>query len=459
MEETCGVPLSSFVDLLLDAICVVDAKGRFVFASAACEHIFGYTPAEMLGKVTFDLVYPEDRAKTRQAAKEVMSGQLQTLFENRYVRKDGRIVHIMWSARWSEAHQVRVAVARDITMRKHAESMQAALYRISEAAHAADDLHTLLANIHQIIGQLLPARNLFVALYDEATDQLSFPYHVDEFDPAPEPRALNANTLSAEVIRSGEMLLLTPETLAARAETQYIDVSQRSRYWLGVPLNSRKGTIGALVVQIYSGGTCYSPEDQELLQFVSTQVADAIERQQMHARLQFLAQHDPLTHLPNRQLLTDRLKTALARAHREQGSLAVLYLDLDKFKEVNDTFGHTTGDLLLQVVAQRLTHCVREADTVARVGGDEFVVLLHSITLPQHAWRVAEKIRRALNQPFDLMGHSKSVLPSIGVALYPEHGHAEQQLLKQADAAMYLAKNNGGNQARLALAEPVNQVP
>lgn len=454
MEKPCHVPLSSFVDLLLDAICVVDAKGHFVFASAACERIFGYTPAEMLGKVAFDLVHPEDRAKTLQAAEEVMSGQLQTTFENRYVHKDGHVVHIMWSARWSEADQLRVAVARDITVRKHAESMQAALYSISEAAHAAEDLLALFENVHRIIGQLLPARNLFVALYDEATDQLSFPYHVDEFDPAPAPRSLDSNTLSAEVIRSGKMLLLTPETLPTRPETQHVDVSQHSRYWLGVPLHSHTGTIGALVVQIYSGKARYSLEDQELLQFVSTQVADAIERKQMHTRLQFLAQHDPLTHLPNRQLLADRLRTALARAHREQGRLAVLYLDLDKFKEVNDIFGHTTGDLLLQVVAQRLKYCVRDADTVARVGGDEFVVLLYNIELPEHAWSVAEKIRSALNQPFDLLGYSQSVLPSIGVALYPEHGQGEQQLLKNADAAMYQAKKNGGNQAHSALAEP-----
>src|SRR6202035_1236248 len=125
-------------------------------------------------------------------------------------------------------------------------------------------------------------------------------------------------------------------------------------------------------VKSYLDGVCYSEKDQELLQFVSTQIATTIERQQMQARLQHMAQYDQLTARPNRGFLCDRLKVALSTARREQGRLSLLYLDLDKFKQVNDTLGHDVGDLLLQEVAKRLTQCMRESDTVARVGGDEF---------------------------------------------------------------------------------------
>ena len=450
MKTNTYSPPSRIVDLLLDAICVVDKEGRFVFVSAACERIFGYTPAEMVGRAMIELVFPEDRARTLQAASEIMSGNSKPHFENRYVRKDGQIVHIMWSARWSEEDQLRIAVAHDISARKRSESMQAALYAISEAAYAADDLLGLFRHIHQIIGELLPALNFSVVLYDEQSDELCFPYHVDERQQAPAPHKLNAGTLSAEIIRSGQTLLLSPETQATLPE-HVRAIGCDARYWLGVPLNSHKGTIGALVVQSYSEGARYTDKDKELLQFVSTQVTTAIERQQLLSRLQFMAQYDPLTQLPNRALLYDRLHIALARARREQAQLSLLFLDLDKFKQVNDSFGHAVGDRLLQMVAKRLQQCVRESDTVARLGGDEFVVLLDDFYSAEHAVTVAEKIRVALNRPFDLAGHAQLILPSIGIALYPQHGTDAQQLLNHADNAMYLAKKSGGNRFQITL--------
>ena len=443
METNTCAPLGNFIDLMLDAICVVDAEGRFVFVSAACERIFGYAPEELIGKPMIDLVLPEDRTRTLQTASQIMSGQPKPHFENRYVRKDGQVVHIMWSARWSEREQVRVAVARDVTELKQAASMQAALYAISEAAHAAEDMLTLFRRIHHIIGELLPAQNFAVALYDAERDQLSFPYHVDVQEPSPVLRKPAAGTLCAEVIRSGQPLLLTPETLDGFPAHLRQIVGRKSLCWLGVPLNSSKGTIGALVLKSYCGGVRYGEKDKELLQFVSNQIATAIERHQLHARLRYMAQYDELTGLPNRGLLFDRLHTALARARREQGRLALLYLDLDKFKQVNDTHGHAVGDQLLHAVARRLQQCVREADTVARIGGDEFVVLLESLQQPEHALPAADKLRGALDQPLTIDGHSLRILPSIGIALYPEHGDTAQALLRHADDAMYQVKKGG----------------
>ena len=127
-------------------------------------------------------------------------------------------------------------------------------------------------------------------------------------------------------------------------------------------------------------------------------------------------------------------------ARRASERLSVLYLDLDRFKPVNDTLGHSVGDLLLEEVARRLKQCVRESDTVARIGGDEFVVLLQRVPDPGQAATVASKIRDAMRRPFSLDGHSLNIAPSIGIAHYPEHGELPQQLLKHADQAMYQAK-------------------
>src|SRR5690606_21685888 len=148
----------------------------------------------------------------------------------------------------------------------------------------------------------------------------------------------------------------------------------------------------------------YSEGDLELLQFVSTQIATAIERLRMQVRLQRMAQFDQLTALPNRALLEDRFEVTLSLARREQQPLALLYLDLDRFKQVNDSFGHGVGDALLQAVAERLRSAVRESDTVARIGGDEFVVLLGGAT-PAQAAQVMAKIGAAFDQSITIGPH------------------------------------------------------
>jgi diguanylate cyclase (GGDEF)-like protein len=156
---------------------------------------------------------------------------------------------------------------------------------------------------------------------------------------------------------------------------------------------------------------------------------------------------DPLTQLPNRRLLADRTRQALSHAKRDGGQFALLFVDLDKFKPVNDRYGHAVGDQLLQAVAHRLRVCVRESDTVARVGGDEFVVLLTVVHQTSDTTCVAEKIHASLRLPFDLpLGQSVQISSSIGVALYPEHGLDEATLSHHADLAMYTAKTRGRDQ-------------
>ena len=441
--------LEHVLDLLVDAVCVVDTVGHFVYVSAACERIFGYTPEEMLGQSMIELVHPDDRARTLATAAAVMSGTPTPYFENRYLRKDGGTVHIMWTARWSEADGVRIAVARDITARKHAEAMQAALLDISEAAHTTADLLALFRRIHEIIGGLLPAQNCFVALHDLATGMLSFPYFIDAYDRAPAPIPLDAGTLTGEVIRSGEALLLAPDR-GMHLPAHVRPVGRPALDWLGVPLVARERVLGALVVQSYTGDVRYRESDKQLLQFVSTQVAAAIERKQNETWLRHIAQHDALTALPNRTLFDDRLQAALLRARHSRELLGLLYLDLDHFKHVNDTWGHAAGDALLQDVARRIRRSVRESDTVGRMGGDEFVVLLAGIKQADHAMVAGEKIRTTLLQPFEAGGQRLSVSASIGVAVFPGHGSEGQHLIREADRAMYDAKKRGGNRCVMA---------
>lgn len=170
---------------------------------------------------------------------------------------------------------------------------------------------------------------------------------------------------------------------------------------------------------------------------------DVTEVQQKAEQLAYAASHDPLTGLPNRNLLKDRTSQAIARAQRKHENFALLFLDLDRFKEVNDSMGHAAGDTLLVDVAKRLTACVREEDTIARLGGDEFVVLLDGPTQKNQVRAVADKIRNALRKPYRLGEALANVTVSIGVSLYPFDGQDTDALLGHADSAMYRAKQHG----------------
>jgi diguanylate cyclase (GGDEF)-like protein/PAS domain S-box-containing protein len=178
---------------------------------------------------------------------------------------------------------------------------------------------------------------------------------------------------------------------------------------------------------------------------------DISERKAAQQRLQMLAHFDLLTGLPNRGLFSDRLRHGLAKARRDKTGLALMMIDLDEFKPVNDLYGHQIGDLLLKEVATRMLACVRrETDTVARLGGDEFVVILSEVEQARDATTVAETIRDALHQTFDIGGRLINISSCIGVAIFPEHGPDEALLIKSADVAMYRAKENGRNRVELA---------
>lgn len=172
---------------------------------------------------------------------------------------------------------------------------------------------------------------------------------------------------------------------------------------------------------------------------------DISERKENEDRIKRLAHHDSLTGLPNRNLLNDRITHALARVRRHGGRMAVLYVDLDRFKPINDTLGHEAGDAVLKEVAQRLTTCIRGSDTVSRVGGDEFVVVVEEVARPGEAAMVARKIISSLSTPVFYQDHACQIGASIGIAIFPDDGATMDEVSKAADVAMYRVKHSGRN--------------
>jgi len=429
------------IHLLLDPVFVVDESGQIVFISEACEQLLGYTADEMTGTPILNYIHPGDLEATLEVARQVVSGQSHTHFENRYLRKDGGVVHIQWSARWSAEDRLRIAVARDMTALRRADQTRNALYRISEAAHSAGTLRTLCDGVHDVIRELFPGDDFYLAFFDSASEILSVPdWSSDEADGWMEQPIEDGSAL-ANVISEGQPLLAARNLHQQGPGLKNLPASGQSD-WLGVPLITRESTMGAVVIEGKSDNTHYRDADRELLQFVATQVATVVERKKAEQELNFRAHHDPLTGLTNRALFYDRLETALRSASRNQGHLALLYLDLNEFKRINDSWGHEAGDEVLREVARRLKHGTRQSDTIGRMGGDEFTVLLTDIPDSSPVVEAAvSKIRDILGEPINFAGQAFRISSGIGVALYPEDGETAQQLLIKADANMYLNKH------------------
>jgi len=216
-------------------------------------------------------------------------------------------------------------------------------------------------------------------------------------------------------------------------------------YWQGEIWNRRKN--GETYPELLTI-TAIHNEQGQLTNFAAL-FSDITELKENEQRVTNLAYYDPLTGLPNRRLFSDRLAMALAHAHRYHTRMAVLFLDLDRFKRINDSLGHEVGDRLLQQVASRLRGCVREDDTVARQGGDEFVTLLAEIDELADATQIARRMIESLRAPIEIGGNELFVSSSIGIAVYPDDGTSEELLLRNADAAMYEAKESGRNGFRL----------
>lgn len=199
-------------------------------------------------------------------------------------------------------------------------------------------------------------------------------------------------------------------------------------------------------VDVELSGVPFAHHGQPAIQIIFRDVTERIQAKQ---RLELLAHFDPLTALPNRALFFDRLDRLISHATRYRETFAILFIDLDRFKEVNDSFGHAAGDLLLTRVAERLRDTVRASDTVARVGGDEFTVLLSRIAAAADAEQVANKIVDAISEPFQLGSQRCSIGACVGISLFPEDGTDVDTLLKEADAAMYQAKQSGRGTYRI----------
>jgi two-component system cell cycle sensor histidine kinase/response regulator CckA len=280
--------LEQIIENAPEAVSIIDEEYRVLRINREFTRLFGYSAAEASGKSLEKLIVPPDRyAETAWISQNVKNG-INLSLETRRQRKDGSLVEVLLSTAPVMLNGKSIgayASYRDITDQKRAEELNSALYAIAARSQSAEDLQQFYASIHNIVGQMMYARNFYIAIYDPQTQLLSFPYFVDEVDPTPEPKRLGRG-LTEYVLRTGEPLLATPtvfEELVQRGEVELIGAP--SLDWLGVPLKSGANCIGALVVQSYTRNIRFGERDREILKFVSQQLATAIEHKRYEEAL------------------------------------------------------------------------------------------------------------------------------------------------------------------------------
>jgi diguanylate cyclase (GGDEF)-like protein/PAS domain S-box-containing protein len=395
------LPPAAILEGLPDAVVAAGRDGRILFVNALAEELFGYARNELIGQPV-QMLWPERvREPYRLSMEQYVSTENPLRFETavRGLRRDGSefIGEMSWGIVETTAGPVLLAVGRDVSERRAGESRLRAVAALGERALAGADPADLAGETIGLVGTLLAVQ-------------------------------------AAEVRLADGSLLAAFESAAPAAETPTPTTAHNVRLAIG-------DGDELLVVP----GRRLSEEELSFLRAVAHTLASTLARQRTEQRMRHEALHDPLTGLANRTLLRDRLEHAIARSERERGATAVLFIDLDNFKAVNDSHGHAAGDAVLVESARRLHGAVRPGDTVARIGGDEFVALCEDVDADS-ALAVAHRLQDALRPSFTAGGVEHQLSASIGVAL----GDREpDRLLADADAASYRAKAAGRGRVEL----------
>jgi len=399
--------------------CRNDEHWTMEFVSDGCYHLTGYRPEELLHNSHLSykgLEHPEDRARVRAEITAALLENRRFFVEYRIQCRDGEIKWV-----WERGVGIHDEAGNVITLEGFVENVTER--KLSTQA-------------------LQQAERSFRSIFENATEGI--------FQTSPDGRYLNVNPALAAIygFSSGAELIASIGDIQHQI---YTDPSRRAEF---MRLMRETGVVTNFVSEIRRKGGDYiwisenaravQDEAGNLLFYEGT-VEDVTETKLNQEKLEHLANHDPVTGLPNRLLMNDRLRQMMLSAQRSKSIVALVLVDLDHFKLINDTFGHNRGDQLLQTMSHRMLACVREADTVVRLGGDEFVLLLSGAGRGEAMSQVVQRVLQTIARPSQIEGRELSVSCSVGVSIFPRDGRDVQTLLKNADTAMYKAKELGRN--------------
>jgi diguanylate cyclase (GGDEF)-like protein/PAS domain S-box-containing protein len=459
------ISLQALIDFVPDYLWVKDRESRFLVVNKALSMCNGRkSTSEVVGQTDFDFHAPEIARQFRADELEVLRSGKTMIDKEEFVVEAAGLTKWLLSTKVplrDENNEIvgLVGIARDITERKKADALRNEQAQILELIAMSTPLGEVLERLMRLVEAQLDGIFGSVLLLDEDGHHLRH---------GAAPSLAEAYTKVIDGVRFGPKVGSCGTAVFRRAPVIVSDIMSDPlwedytelvaaygyRSCWSTPILSHQGAVLG-VFAMYSKSVREPTEIETRLIDVTTRIAGiAIERKRAEDQIRFLAHHDALTGLPNRSLLKDRLTQAILQTQRHNPWVSVAFIDLDNFKTINDSLGHTTGDDLLKVVAKRMVSCVRATDTVVRLGGDEFVILLVDLPAsPDEISATLERIRAAIAEPVSIDGRALYVTCSMGVATFPNDGADPEALLMNADAAMYKAKEAGRDNVQFYTAE------
>lgn len=427
--------------------------------------ILGLTPQSVgfTYETYLNFVHPDDREFVKKSVLDALSGEKPYSIDYRIVLRDGseRFVHSEAEVIFDHAdNPIKMhGTIQDITERKrieeilrHRTDFEKTIAAISRRFVTLSDFDTAVSASLEDAGRMCKAGRAYLFQLRDNGAAIDNTHEWCNEGVTPEKQNLQnlpsttfpwwmAKLNANEVIHITDVSMLPAE---ASAEKDILE-KQGIKSLLAIPVYAEKTLMGFIGFDNVKTTGSWSADDTAMLHIVAEIMGNALGRKQAEDLIKNMAYHDALTQLPNRNLFQNHLQMAMAHTRRNKTAVAIMILDIDDFKTINDSLGHQTGDLLLKVVAGRLIKCVREGDTVARMGGDEFMIILPGLVQPQDAALVAQKILAILDQPLQIEKYEFRTTVSIGISLFPLHANDPESLIKQADIAMYLSKKKGKN--------------
>lgn len=415
----------ALVETTDDFVWEVDANGIYSYCSPQIKRILGHAPQAMLGKTPFDFMSPGEAERIAEKFRAIIDRRAPfSSLENTNLHSDGHEIVLETSGVPFFDADGQLAgyrgIDRDITERKQAERRLKEQQEFLQSV--VDGVHDTIMVIGEDCGIQLMNKAARASMNPECVADIHNPKCYEVFHRRKTPCNGKAYPCPMQqVVESGKPVTVVHNHAGPDGKPLHVEL-------IAAPLRAEDGAIRG-IIETARDITGHLSAQQQLVE--------------QKASLERLAHHDALTALPNRLLFLDRLRQAIKKAHRETNQLAVLFVDLDRFKQINDSLGHTMGDAVLKVVAHRLQNCLREEDVVARLGGDEFTIIMGSLHKPQHAMAMAQKLIRSVQHPVSHDDHELYVSASVGISLYPQDGQTADKLLQNADVAMYKAKHEG----------------